>query len=495
VRLCALVLLVTTAAFSFAACGSGSGSPPAGTPDASVGTRTATAAPEPKLTLVAHHDLGGEGGADVWANGEVAYVGARCFSGGVKIVDVSDPANPQLAARAADHDNTSAEDVMVIDARTRFFEGELMAVGLQDCPSEGGKSGLQGLELWDVSDPAQPERLGFLDVGPLPFGGVHELYLLQREERVLALLAVPFSEVFHPAGLGDLRIVEVTDPRNPVELADWGAGKDGGLAFGTPSLEELASEEFALQEFPPRTDCTPPPQGGESLCRGDMAWVIGHSASANEEGNRAYVSYWDAGMIILDISEPSRPLLLGRAEEPATEEGNLHSAIAVPGEELAITTDEDFVHTKEDGIHGGPSGGTGLPGGTPHPAGTEPRPGDRWGFARVWDISNPEQPKEIGSFETRHSASSRTDGLFTVHNPEVHGDLLYLSWYSDGLRVLDISEPESPREIASFVPEPEESYGGESIPSLVWGVHVEGDLVFLSDMAAGLYILEIAPGG
>ena len=83
-----------------------------------------------------------------------------------------------------------------------------MAVGLQNCPEEdgepsvGGEPGLQGLELWDVSDPEQPERLGFVDVGPMLFGGVHELYLFQREERVLVLAAVPFSEMFHPNGAG-----------------------------------------------------------------------------------------------------------------------------------------------------------------------------------------------------------------------------------------------------------------------------------------------------
>jgi hypothetical protein len=476
----ALGLYAIPAALLFAACGSGSDGPQAGAPEASI-------TPRADLTLVGHHDLGGEGAADVWANGDVAYVGARCNSGGVKIIDVSDPADPRLAGRAADHTNTRAEDVMVIDARTPFFGGQLMAVGLQDCPDEDrdeeGEPGLQGVELWDVSDPIQPEPLGFLDVGPLPFGGVHELHLFQREERVLALLAVPFSEVFHPNELGDLRIVDLTDPRNPVELADWGAGKDGGLAYGTPSLEELASEIPALEDFPARTDCTPP-LGTDPLCRGDIAHVLGHSASANEAGMRAYVSYWDAGMVILDISEPSRPLFVGRAEEPASEEGNLHSAIAVPGEKLAITTDEDFVHVEDAGVHGG------VPGETPHAAGGEPRPGDRWGFARIWDISNPAQPRQIGQFETPNSAGNGTDGLFTVHNPEVHGEVLYLSWYSDGLRVLDISEPESPREVASFVPPPMEGFGDESIPPLVWGVHVEGDLVFLSDMAAGLYIIE-----
>jgi hypothetical protein len=479
---CGFALTLVAALFVVAACGSDS-------KDSQESTPGATTSQSRELTLVGQHDLGGTGGADVWANGEVAYVGARCFGDGVKIVDVSDPAQPRLASKAADHPNTRAEDVMVIDAQTASFEGELLAVGLQDCKTEdegrdeGGDPGLQGLDLWDVRNPDEPERLGFFDVGPLPSGGVHELYLFQREDRVLALLAVPFSEVFHPDGMGDLRIVDVTDPRNPVQLADWGAGKDGGLAFGAPDLHDFLPEGLSAEDVAPQSDCTPPP-GAEPLCRGDMAVVLGHSASANEDGTRAYVSYWDAGMIILDITDPSRPALLGRAADPQGDEGNLHSAIVLPGDKLAITTDEDFVHLEEDVQHGG------TPRGLLDPDAGEPRPGDIWGSARIWDISNPARPAEIASFRTPHSDSGRTGGIFTVHNPEVHGDLLYLSWYSDGVRVVDISAPESPGEIASFVPPSEERFG-EEIPALVWGVHVEGKLVFLSDMTAGLYVLEM----
>ena len=350
---------------------------------------TTEVTPRPELTLVGEHDLGGVGGADVWANGDVAYVGGRCFAGGAKIVDVSDPQDPQLVGTAADHAYTAADDLMVIDARTPFFEGELMAVGLQSCPNEDGEQGLQGLDLWDVSDPAQPQPLGFFDVGPLPSGGVHEMYLFQRQDRVFALLAVPFSEVFHPNGLGDLRIVEVTDPRNPVQLADWGAGKDLGLPFGAASYESQLHGAHAPGEFEPRSRCAPPP-GAEPLCRGGIPWVMGHSVSANEVGTRAYVSYWDAGMIILDITEPSRPVLLGRAQEPAGDEGSLHSAISAPGDRLAITTDEDFVHPPGDGPD------------------STPLPGDRWGYARLWDISDPAHPRQIGSFETPNSAGNDT---------------------------------------------------------------------------------------
>lgn len=462
-----LQLLPLLAALAIAGCGD-SDSPDSGsTTPAVTATPSPTPTPIPAQIALELHLLGQldvPGAADIWARGEVAYVGGRCGADGVSIVDASDPASPQLVATAAEHLNTSAEDVMVIDAQTAFFEGELMAVGLQPCPPDSAPQGMKGLELWDVNDPSAPELLGFFDVGPLPQGGVHELYLFQRDDRAFVLAAVPYSEAYHPEQFGDLRIIEVTDPRNPVQVGAWGAGKDGGLPFGSPPDDEDPPD--------PRSDCTPT-NSDEPLCRGDVPWVIAHSASANQDGTRAYVSYWDAGMIILDITDPAQPVMVGRGVEPANHEGNTHSAISVPGDGFAITTDEDFVHLPEDSES------------------ATPRPDDFWGLVRIWDITDSTQPTEIATFRTPNSATNRTDGLFTVHNPEVHGDLLFLSWYTDGLRVVDISNPEAPEEVASFVPPFIEDSDGEIMPPYVWGVHVEDNLIFLSDMVGGLFILEM----
>jgi hypothetical protein len=95
-------------------------------------------------------------------------------------------------------------------------------------------------------------------------------------------------------------------------------------------------------------------------------------------------------------------------------------------------------------------------------------------------------------------------GWYTVHNPFVVGDTAYLSWYGDGLRVIDISDPSSPRETAFFVPgDTEASHGQQVAPrhnepveggaAAVWGVYVHGDLILLSDIQQGLFILRHRP--
>jgi len=83
-----------------------------------------------------------------------------------------------------------------------------------------------------------------------------------------------------------------------------------------------------------------------------------------------------------------------------------------------------------------------------------------------------------------------------IHNPFLDGQTLYASWYSDGVRVLDVSNPTAPTEVAHFVPaavknpvQPSQR-GVLTNTSQVWGVVVDDGLVFASDMNSGLWILR-----
>lgn len=417
---------------------------------------------------------------DIWVHGNYAFIGTwsgPCPGTGVKIIDVSDAAHPFQVATAAGYPNTSAEDMQVISVQTDFFAGDLLGVGLQDCGLPDQAPGLTGLDLWDVTDPMNPSHLGFYDVGPS--GGVHEVSLIKRtingHERVFGLAAVPFVEIISTAFTntprGDFQLIEVTDPANPTLADDWGAGKDGGLAFGTP-----------LFGLPAPFDCTPPP-GAEPLCRGHFPAVFAHSASPSADGLTAYVAYWDAGGIILDMSDPNNLQMVGRTLYPAGSEGDTHSAVPNESDSLLVTTDEDFSPSERK-------------------AAGEPKiVGDTWGFARIWDLADPTQPVHLSDFATPHSLTNKTDAFYSVHNPEIHGNTLYLSWYSDGVRIVDISKPSEPQEIGFYRPQPTLdptgtfiSFGAGDHPiPFVWGVHVVGDRIYLSDINFGLYVITLKP--
>ena len=392
---------------------------------------------------------------DVWEHAGYAYVGTwsgPCPGTGVKIIDVTDPAHPAPVGTLGGYANTSDEDMEVISVSTPTFSGDLLATGLQDCGLEGQAPGKTGVDLWDVTDPTNPSHLGFFDTGA---GGTHEVSLTQQPSgRVFALAAVPFSEDASGGTVGDFQLIDVSDPSHPVRTDDWGAGKDGGLPFGF---------------------------GCADLCRGHFPAVFAHSASPSADGTTAYVAYWDAGAIVLDISNPNDVTMVGRTVYPEGSEGDTHSAMPNGDSSVLVTTDEDF-----------------SPGETVA-AGEPKEPGDTWGFARIWDISDPANPVHLSDFATPHSLTNSTSGFYSVHNPQIRGDTLYLSWYSDGLRIVDISNPALPRQVGFYRPKPTLDPTGvfagfgpgaaHPIP-FVWGVYPSGGNIYLSDINFGLYVVK-----
>ena len=408
---------------------------------------------ERNLSLVGFLDLPPEEVSDVWAHGSYAYVGGLGPGGTVKVVDISDPSDPFVVTELAAADaGGSPQDVKVGRVNTRSFRGDLLVVA-----NDGGaEPPFGGIQLFDVTDPTDPVLLSEPRVGP-----VHNAYLYSPGNRAYVLLAIPFAEVF--AGIfppfqafGDLVILDVTDPTDPSIVSDWGIGKDGGFAFGSP----LFAGNPAL---PPGSDCTPPP-GTPELCRtdgpGGFPGVLLHDIWV--EGKTAYLSYWDAGLVLLDVSDPVNPTFLGRGHSPETfgsDEGELHVAVPGQGGNVVLVGDEDF-----SPIFGGD---------------------EVWGFLRVFDTSDPTDPQQIGAYATPNSLVG-VPFPASMHNIVVRGNRAYLSWYFEGVRIVDFSQPHAPREVAAFVPDPT-----ETSPGLFWGIYVHTDLVLASDILGGLYILEL----
>ena len=87
-------------------------------------------------------------------------------------------------------------------------------------------------------------------------------------------------------------------------------------------------------------------------------------------------------------------------------------------------------------------------------------------------------------------------GDFVIHNNFLVGTDVYTSWYTDGVRVFDASNPRAVKEVAHFVPpasanpvKPSQR-GVLTNTTQVWGVVVNDGLVYASDMNSGLWILR-----
>jgi hypothetical protein len=250
--------------------------------------------------------------------GEYAYVGTwsvPCSGVGVKIVDVNDPTAPSVSARTATTKGVSHEDVVV----QRIGDRDVLGIGIQEC----GRGGKNGLKLVDVTNPFEPRTLAFLKTP----GGVHELDIVERPDgQVLALLATPFVEFantyFDEDNGGEVRIVDISDPETPVELSNWGAIADS-------SIEIFGGNDEFTSSF----------QG-----LGYFSAHYAHSVRSADNGDTAYVSYWDGGVVKLDVSDPADPRIVGRTTFDASDDGDAHSMypLDVGNKRYIFQNDEDF---------------------------------------------------------------------------------------------------------------------------------------------------------
>ena len=122
------------------------------------------------------------------------------------------------------------------------------------------------------------------------------------------------------------------------------------------------------------------------------------------------------------------------------------------------------------------------------------------GYLRVYDYSNLAAPVQIGAYRTPNSIGTNTQGAgdYSLHNALVVGTDIYMSWYSDGIRVVDASNPGAIIEVAYFVPpsannplKPSQRGVLSNAPQ-VWGVAYDEStgLIYASNMNSGLWILR-----
>src|SRR5918996_5984215 len=111
-----------------------------------------------------------------------------------------------------------------------------------------------------------------------------------------------------------------------------------------------------------------------------------------------FVSYWDSGFVALDVTDPTKPVLLGDTDYAADEDGDAHSSSYDDARELLFTADEDFCKNSGPDIERG------------------------YGYLRVYNASDPSSPVQIGEYRTPNSSGVATpaSGDYTIHNPMVH---------------------------------------------------------------------------
>ena len=409
--------------------------------------------------MVGHIDPGGGFGAGLAVNNGVAYMGTwgrpnACPNSGVRVIDVSDPAAPTVLtalAGAAEYPDTSTDGVWAGTVDTESFSGDIAVVSVRLCDtSERNRrsESFRGLAIYDVTDPAEPTLLSSVHSGENT-QGVNDVTAVVRDDgSALISAAVMQSFVHTEYAVGDWRLIDASDPTAPVELADW------------DFRERFAEDDKERRNVNLHT----------------------HTSWLSADGSSVWLPVWDGGLVALDLTTPTEPVEIAHVPVPAGAEGNSHSVAFDPGSGMLIRNDEDL----------------------------DWRPGEgseeiAWGGQTLFDASDPGNIVEIGSYASPGSDLSDDKpagaGYFSAHEIVLVGDIEYLSWYSDGLRVVDVSDPQQPQEVASFVPpptpDPQRHFvgqgRGESFP-MVWSVKVDNGLIYLSDMNSGLWIVRLEGG-
>lgn len=187
-------------------------------------------------------------------------------------------------------------------------------------------------------------------------------------------------------------------------------------------------------------------------------------------GDRVYVGYWGAGLVILD----KKQVEAGQAVTPLNPNGSIAPA-GFQVHQGYPTSDGNFVFIEDEVNYKPP-----------------------FSQLRLYDIRDIKNPKEVLSITLEKPFSS-------PHNLLVDGNLLYAGWYMDGVRVFkyDVSKPDQPKvEPAAFkAVRPEKGKGvfGSDIYDGIWGVrlhecNVKGEkmkCIYASDLTRGLIILAM----
>ncbi len=426
---------------------------------------------------IAHLDI--PGGGQVEVRDGLAIVGHIAPPHGTSLVDVSDPRNPRVLARidlegSASHSHKACfagdRDLMLVNSemfdrhflRKGFRIPELKAealardgreptdaelAALLHAPVErmpelhavaehGYKDG--GFKIYDIADPTAPRLVSFQRTGGI---GVHRFdcdadyaYISTEMEGYVGNIVV---------------IYDIADPLDVREVSRW----------------HMPGQHVAGGE-------TPDWQGVRNR--------VHHGLRAGDE---LWVACWHAGFKVLDLSTIAAPRMVAEHNYHPPFPEPTHTILPVPhevaGRKIAICVDEEHPHAN----------------GQPH------------AFLWVFDITDYADIRPLSTFHVTDfdapcaRAHLGADGKYNQQKPEIYGpgahqfqehirdNLVYCSWFSAGLRIIDISDPLAPRERGHYIPQPA---AGFPVPQSN-DVDVDRNgIIYLIDRVNGLDILEFS---
>lgn len=290
---------------------------------------------------------------------------------------------------------------------------------------EGSSNRKDGIVVFDASDPCHPKAIAAYT--ETVSGGVHSAFVYRGYVYLT------------DDATGSMRIIDIRDPYKPREAGRWQTSQTEAGRY----VHDIAIED-----------------------------------------GLAYLSYWNDGLIILDVGNGMKG---GTAEKPV-QVGQLKY-------------DLNALYSRVDQMYGLGARGTHTAWrkgkyvfiadevyASRNATGLQDGNDLTWGRLQVVDVSNIEKPRIVAWYEP-------TDG--GVHNIWVEGDSLYMGNYQGGGRVLDISGElkgdllRQGREMSWIFTA--DSLGARPRATFTWGAVVKNGLIYFNDINTGLWITRMEP--
>ncbi|MCR9245070.1 MAG: choice-of-anchor B family protein [bacterium] len=290
-----------------------------------------------------------------------------------------------------------------------------------------------GTSVIDVSNPSNPVERGFFSYGNSTW----------RDIRTFGTYAYVVTE-----STSGFQVIDLSNPNSPTLVGTRGTNNSNNahnvcVDLGT-GLLYLVGANTGTPVYDLNTNPTNPSFLGFALGGGNSNYF--HDLCV--ENGYAYGSMIYNG--VLRIMNPAQSFPWTSISDRTTPNSFTHNAWPNAAGTVCVTTDEQ-------------SGGV----------------------VKFWDITNKANPQSLGTFTPNPNS--------IPHNAFIVGDKCHVSWYTEGYRCIDISDPNNPVEVASYDTWPGSSGGFDG----AWGVYpfLPSGNILVSDVSTGLYVVRPSNAG
>ena len=312
-------------------------------------------------------------------------------------------------------------------AAIRFISrSDLLPGVVQDVEVEGVyvyvTTRYSGLHIFDISQPEKPVHIS----------------AVEPENPGCGSIVLQDGKAFVACNVSGLFIVDVSTPTMPLVLS---SGEIPGAMLAISVRDQMAYLVDASKEGVRVVDVGDPSNPKEvGFFDADlipttykvMPW------SMDMCGDQLCLAVFNYGLVVLDVSDPTNPTMIG-GQTPFSPSG------------IICDNDTAYLLSDLDGV-------------------------------RVFDLTNPAQPQQIGMMPTSVGGFEFTIQETVERNQYLADGKLFIPDQARGLTIVDVRDPRSPTRIGQYV---------SPVPDWMFDIEVVDKIAYVASRYAGLRIVDV----